>query len=82
MGMREASPKITPCEIYRTINDMCQGDDGIEIRRLCTIGEREAKRLAQELNKYKKEAWTGWWPINPGWRKKFEKRLKKEYKVI
>lgn len=82
MTMRTASPVLSPCEILRKINDLVQGDSkqDLEIRKLCAQAERETKRLAQALNKYKKEAWRGWWVENEGWRDLLAKRLKDDYK--
>jgi hypothetical protein len=82
MTMRTASPILSPCELIRKINDLAQGDTAhdLEGRKLCAEAEKQTKRLAQTLNKYKKEAWSGWWAENKGWRDLLEMRLKEDYK--
>jgi hypothetical protein len=82
MTMRTASPILSPCELIRKINDLAQGDTvhDLEVRKLCAEAEKQTKRLAQALNKYKKEAWKGWWAENKGWRTLLDKRLKDDYK--
>jgi len=82
MTMRTASPVLSPCELIRKINDLAQRESkrDVKIRKLCAQAEQETKRLAQTLNKYKKEAWSGWWAENKGWRDLLEMRLKEDYK--
>lgn len=82
--MRDSSPKLTPCEVIRDINDLCQDDSTKDkrIRELCGVAEKMAKRLAEELHKYSKEIWKDerWWPINKNWRRKGKKRTRDSYK--
>lgn len=82
MTMLTASTLRSPCELLRKINDLVQGDTEKEkiIRRLCAEAEHSTKRLAQELNKYKKEAWKGWWAENKEFEKDIDRRLKPNYK--
>ena len=82
MTMRTASPFRSPCEIIRKINDLFQGDDRIDrkVRELCAEAEKGSKQLAQELNKYKKEAWKGWWAENKTYQKDVVNRLRDDYK--
>jgi len=83
MTIRTASTLRSPCEILRKINDRFQGDSerDKEIRALCQEAERATKKLAQELNKYKKEAWRGWWKANEQFKEDVKLRLSDNYKV-
>ena len=82
--MRDSSPKFTPCELLRMINDLCQGDSDKDkrIRELCGACEKQTKRLGQEVNKYNYEIWKEdkWWPVNVAWRRKGRQRAKDNYK--
>lgn len=80
--MRTAHTERTPCEVIRKINDHFQSDSECDrkIRLLCAEAERGTKRLAQELNKYKKNAWKGWWGKNHEFKKDVENRLRDDYK--
>lgn len=82
--MRDSSPKYTPCELLRMINDLCQGDSkkDKQIRELLGACEKQTKRLGQEVNKYNKEIWKldSWWPVNPKYRIKGRERAKDSYK--
>ena len=84
MSMRDSSPKLTPCELIREINDLCQGDTKKEerIRELCGAAEKMTKRIAQELHKYSKEIWKDeqWWKPNIAWKQKGKRRVKDDYK--
>jgi hypothetical protein len=81
--MFTASPMRSPCEIIRKINDKFQGDSEqeVEIRKLCAEAERGSKQLAKELNKYKKNAWLGWWAINSTYKADIDRRLNENYKA-
>lgn len=81
--MRTASIVRSPCELLRKINDLVQGDSDreIEIRKLCSEAEKSTKRLAQELNKYKKEAWREWWEQNKEYKQDVKRRIDDKYKV-
>ena len=80
--MRTASPLRSPCEMVRKINDMFQGDSDIDrrVRSLCAEAERGSKQLAKELNKYKKQAWHGWWSENTTFKSDAINRLLPDYK--
>ena len=84
MSMRDSSPKLTPCELLRDINDLCQGDSKKDkrIRELLGACEKQSKRLGQEVNKYNRDIWKlqEWWPINKGWRSKGKRRSRDNYK--
>lgn len=80
--MRTASPVRSPCELIRKINDLAQSETphDLRIRKLCAEAEKATKRLAQELNKYKKEAWRGWWAENKEYKQDVDRRLNDRYK--
>lgn len=80
--MRTSSPVRSPCELLRKINDMFQGDSerDLKVRRLCAEAESATKRLAQELNKHKKEAWKGWWALNKEFPYEVKMRIDDNYK--
>jgi len=82
MTMRTASPMRSPCEIIRKINDIFQGDSDIDkkVRLLCAEAEKASKQLAVELNKYKKEAWKGWWAENKTYLEDVDNRIRDDYK--
>lgn len=81
MTMRTASKVMSPCEVLRKINDLCQGVNAKdnEIRRLCAEGEKKTKMLARELNKHDKNVWLHWWEENPKWKDELDSRLKDDY---
>jgi hypothetical protein len=80
--MRTAHTERTPCEVIRKINDHFQGNSTLdkEVRLLCAEAEKGTKRIAQELNKYKKNAWAGWWKENKEFKKDVDNRLRDGYK--
>ena len=82
MTMRTASPMRSPCELIRKINDLFQGESELDktVRLLCAEAEKGTKRIAQELNKYKKNAWAGWWAKNKEFQKDIDNRLRDGYK--
>jgi len=81
MTMRNASHKITVCEILRDINDLHQGDDEHDkrVRELLFTAEKMAKKMDQKLFEYNKKWDEEFWKENPEYKKKLEKRLKKSY---
>jgi len=52
MTMRTASTFMTPCEVARQINDLCQSDSKKDkiIRLMAARFEKMAKKLAREVN--------------------------------
>ena len=82
--MRDSSPKATPCELIREINDLCQGDSkkDKDIRALCGAAEKMTKRIALELHRYSKEIWKDekWWKPNIAWKAKGKRRSRSNYK--
>lgn len=83
MTMKTASIVRSPCELLRKINDLSQEDSDHDknIRSLCFEAEKATKKLAQELNKYKKEAWKDWWEENREFNEDMKRRLDDKYKV-
>lgn len=86
MSMTNTSPRLTICEIIRTLNDMHQKDtehDKAVREKLSTI-EYMAKRMVRKLAEYKnaKELRRELFPdINEDYNKLRKYRKSKDYKV-
>lgn len=75
--MRTASPKRTPCEVLRLIND-----EDNTIRKLCAECEKLIKSLSVELarhNKYFLKEENKRYKPNAGWRTLLAERLEDSY---
>jgi len=81
MTMRTASRVLSPCELLRKVNDLCQDNNPKDnkIRKLLAECEKKTKKLARELNKHDKESWRYWWESNPDFKKELELRLRDDY---
>ena len=60
--MWRTSPYRSPCEVIREINDMFQGDTGIEkrVRKLLAEVEAKAKDMSIHLSKYEENYYKKW----------------------
>jgi hypothetical protein len=81
MTMRDASHKITICEILRDINDLHQSNEEHDkrVRRLLFTAEKMAKKMSFKLLEYNQEIFVDWWKDNQEYEKKLKQRLKKSY---
>jgi len=84
MTMKTASEFMTPCEVLRQINDLCQGDTDKEkeIRALLSQFELLAKRMAQEINNREgPKIRDEWWEESTfNWKELAKIRISKLYK--
>jgi len=84
MAMQTASQYMTPCEVLRQINDLCQGNDEKDkkIRELVAKFEIMAKRLAHEVNNRPgSKISDSWWEkTNIDWKNIFKFRISDLYK--
>lgn len=84
MTMKTASRYMTPCEVLRQINDLCQDDNEKDrrIRGLLSKFEILAKKLACEVNKRPGPIISdAWWEKNTlDWRELGKMRMDSLYK--
>ena len=81
--MRSAGKRITPCEIIRLINDLCQDDTekDLEIRKMCHKLERMMKAMSKVAHQ-KDPLYYRIYGKNPNEERDFRKRIDKDnYKV-
>ena len=83
MAMREANIYMSPCEVIRHINDLCQSDSekDVQIRKLCYKVLKQAKGMSDEVHKHLPKYSHSWGETNPNWKGKFAIRIEKGYKV-
>ena len=62
MGMRSANIYLSPCELIREINDLCQSDSAkdLEIRKRCYKLERMNKGMSDIIHSYKPNYSHSW----------------------
>ena len=86
MTMRTASKRLTPCEMLRRINDLCQEDteSNKEIRELLHEFMVRTKRLTKELNSRPgPRVGEKWWEHNEeDWRALAKSRMEDTYRTI
>jgi len=77
-----SSPKLTTCEIYRQINDLCQSDSEIDqkIRDLCVAGIMIGKEVTKKITPEKLEELIDEGAENKKQMVLLFKRVDKEYK--
>jgi hypothetical protein len=77
-----SSPKLTTCEIYRQINDLCQTDSVTDqkIRDLCVAGIMVGKEVTKKITPEKLEELIDEGAENKHQMTLFFSRIDKEYK--
>jgi len=85
MILKTASQYMTPCEVLRQINDLCQDDSDKDrqIRKLLVDFEILAKKLAKEVNRRNGPKISDkWWEENKlDWKVLAEMRMSDIYVV-
>jgi uncharacterized protein YcaQ len=79
--MKATNPKLTLCEVLRTINDKHQtnSEHDKEIRKLLCTAENMGKRMARKLTEYNKNYDKDWWEANPDYEKSLKQRMDTKY---
>ena len=74
---------MSPCEVIRHINDLCQSDSekDVQIRKLCYKVLKQAKGMSDEVHKHLPKYSHSWGETNPNRDNKFLIRIEKGYKV-
>ena len=81
--MREANIYMSPCEVIRHINDLCQSDSekDVQIRKYCYKLVKMAKGMSTEVHKHLPRYSHTWGETNPNYLGKHKMRIEKGYKV-
>jgi len=79
--MKRSPPVRTVCEVLRDINDLHQEqtEHDKKVRVMLMDAEDMCKRMSEQLYKYNKKIFAGWWKRNPDFEKKLKNRLSERY---
>jgi len=83
MGMRSANIYLSPCEIIREINDLCQSDSDkdLQIRKRCHKLERMNKAMSDKVHEIDPKYSHSWPERNDNEADDWKLRIDRNYKV-